>query len=70
MEGLPPTEAALLQHSRRAAFQSGYCWHRSLQAQQDLPSPSMWGWMKDDDGSDWRPLWSILPDISICCRSC
>jgi len=43
MEGLPPTEAALLQHTKRAALQSGYCWNRCLQSQQSLPSPSQWG---------------------------
>ena len=42
MEGLPPTEAALLQHTKRAAYQSGSCWYRSLQAGQNLPSPGEW----------------------------
>lgn len=66
MEGLPPTEAALLQHMKRAAFQSGYCWFLSLSAQQKLPSPSKWGWTTDDS-DEWKPLWTTLPDLANCC---
>jgi hypothetical protein len=67
MEGLPPTEAALFQHTKRAAFQSGYCWHRSLQPQQNLPSPSEWGWVKNDTDGDWKPLWTTIPVVADCC---
>ena len=34
MDSLPPTQATLIQHIKRAILQSGYCWYRSLQAQQ------------------------------------
>jgi hypothetical protein len=67
MEGLPPTEAALFQHTKRAAFQSGYCWHRSLQPQQSLSSPSEWGWVKNDTDGDWKPLWTTIPVVADCC---
>ena len=66
MEGLPPTEGALLQHTKRATYQSGFCWNRSLQAQQNLPSPGEWGWLADDDDCKWKPLWSDLPDVAKC----
>jgi hypothetical protein len=66
MEGLPPTEAALLQHTKRAVYQSGYCWYQSLSAQQILPSPSEWGWV-DDGSGQWMPLWTTLPDVAKCC---
>jgi len=59
MENLPPTEAALLKHVRRAALQSGYYWHQCMSAQQTLPSPSNWGWVADRDGF-WKPLWTTL----------
>jgi hypothetical protein len=26
IDGLPPTQAALIQHTKRAAYQAGYCW--------------------------------------------
>jgi len=65
MEGLPPTEAALLQHTKRAVYQSGFCWFRSLQAEQNLPSPGEWGWLADDD-CKWKPLWTDLPDVAKC----
>ena len=67
MESLPPTQGALIQHTNRAVFQSGYVWFRSLQAKQDLPFPCDWGWIKDDEGGVLRPLWSSLPDIAKCC---
>ena len=65
MEGLPPTEAALLQHTKRAAYQSGFCWRQSLQSQQNLPSPADWGWTNEDDS--WKPLWTVLPEMAKCC---
>ena len=43
MEALPPTFAALLQHSCRAAYQAGHVWAQSLVQQQQLPSPEDWG---------------------------
>ena len=66
IEGLPPTEAALLQHAKRAALQSGYYWHQCMSAQQTLPSPSDWGWVADSS-SHWKPLWTTLPDVAKCC---
>jgi hypothetical protein len=67
MEGIPPTEAALLQHTKRAALQSGYCWNRCLQSQQSLSSPSEWGWTKGDNDGIWKPLWTTLPAVAECC---
>lgn len=49
--------------SLHAVYQGGYCWYRSLRAQQHLPSPSEWGWQMDEDGM-WRPSWTTLPDIA------
>ena len=60
-DSLPPTQAALLQHIKRAAYQSGYCWHQSLQAAQVLPSCADWGWMRLSESSKWQPLWTVLP---------
>lgn len=51
IDGLPPTEAALIQRTKRAAYQAGYCWAQAMIVSPNLPSPGTWGWKsKDDDG--------------------
>ena len=68
MQDIPPSRAALLQHVKRAAYQSGYCWHTALQSQQNLPCPSNWGWVKSEGiEAAWQPLWTTLPDVANCC---
>lgn len=46
-EMLPPTSDSLLQHLKRANYQT-YIWRTSLTAMQDLPSPEGNGWKKED----------------------
>ena len=36
---IPPTEATLKDHVKRAVYQAGYCWGQTLVANQELPSP-------------------------------
>jgi len=60
IESIPPTQAALEQHAKRAAFQAGHVWGRALQPMQELPSAADWGWNLSSDG--WIPTWSILPE--------
>ena len=43
IEAIPPTQAALVQHTRRAAYQGGHCWGHALVPKLNLPSPSQWG---------------------------
>lgn len=64
LENLPPTQAALEQHSRRASLQSN-CWNQALVRCPRLPSPSDWGWKRDQAG--WQPLWTTLPEASQSC---
>ena len=66
MEALPPTFAALLQHSYRAAYQAGYVWRQSLVGQQQLPPPEDWGW-KIVEGT-YLPHWTDLPEAAIAVR--
>ena len=42
---IPPTENALLQHCKRAIYQTGV-WSRCLEPNQNLPSPSNFGWKR------------------------
>ena len=52
------SQAALFQHTRRAAYQAGHVWAACLQREPQLPSPSDWGWTNDI--SKWEPVWSYL----------
>ena len=43
-DAIPPTRAALLQHTNRAAYQAGHCWGvEALTPSPDLHSPGDWG---------------------------
>lgn len=64
LENLPPTQAALKQHIKRASYQSN-CWKQCLTTHYELPSPADWGWRKDITG--WQPLWTTLPQASETC---
>ena len=47
LESIPPTQAALFQHVKRAILQSSFYWHQALSVQQEIPDFSGWGWQKD-----------------------
>ena len=47
-EMLPPTSESLLQHVKRANYQT-YIWRHLLDAMQDLNSPDEHGWEKEED---------------------
>ena len=40
IENIPPTQAALAQHIKRAAYQEGHAWGQALEPMQELPSPA------------------------------
>ena len=54
MENIPPSQAALLEHSKRAAFQAGHIWGQTLVSEPEVPTPGEWGWEELDK------KWSIL----------
>lgn len=66
MEVLPPTSAALIQHTKRVAYQAGYVWGQSLMADPELPCPSKHGW-KRSPAQTWEPIWTTLPEASVSC---
>ena len=45
LENIPPTQAALEQHLKRARYQCN-CWNMCLSPDPQLPDPSNWGWTK------------------------
>lgn len=67
IDGLPPTQAALIQHTKRAAYQAGHCWGQMIVAAPELPSPSDWGWKRKDTGG-WEVNWTTLPEAAQACR--
>ena len=64
LENLPPTQAALMQHIKRASYQSN-CWNHALTTNPEFPSPIDWG-RKEITG--WQPLWTTLPEASRSCH--
>ncbi len=65
LENIPPTQAALTQHTRRAIYQAVHCWGQALVAMPELPDPGNWGWKKSSTG--WKPLWTTLTDATASC---
>ena len=65
IDNLPPTQAALLQHLKRAVLQAGHVWSQALNPSPELPSPKYWGWKWTSSG--WTPVWTDLPDASKAC---
>ena len=65
IENIPPTQAALTQHIKRASYQAN-CWNQALVLEPELLDPSDWGWTKGTNG--WQPLWNTLPEASKSCH--
>ena len=66
LENIPPTQAALFQHVKRALLQASFYWRQATSVQQEIPDFSEWGWIKDGTSS-WQPLWTTLSDASVAC---
>ena len=67
IENIPPTQAALLQHKKpQASCLSGRtCVGSALIAKPQIPSPHEWGWRRE--GSESRPVWTVLPQAQESC---
>ena len=68
IENIPPTRDALEQHVKRAAYQAGHIWGQSLIGMPETPSPSLWGWQRQDENSPWTPYWCSLPEAAKGCQ--
>ena len=66
IENIPPTRCALVEHVNRAVYQAGHIWGQAMIANPELPNPSDWGWIKNND--TWVPFWSSLPEAAKSCR--
>ena len=75
-ENIPPTRDALALHAKKAAYMSGV-WGQCLILNQNLPSPSDWGWTTNSS-QQWTPAWTSLPTaaqsgeelIRCSCKTC
>ena len=58
-KAIPPTRAALIEHSKLAAYQAGCTciWSQSTVCQPETQSPADWGWIQ---GEVWKICWSSL----------
>ena len=63
---IPPSQNALKEHTKRAAYQAGHIWGQCVIRDPELQCPSKWGWSKEDDS--WKIVWTSLEPISKCCR--
>ena len=46
---IPQTQAALKEHAKRASYEAGYMWGQALKRHPQMPSPSYWGWVEQDE---------------------
>ncbi|GFO47368.1 hypothetical protein PoB_007387300 [Plakobranchus ocellatus] len=66
MDNIPPTKAALLQHTKRAIYQGGYVWGQALVRCPVIPSSNTHGWQKSG-GQGWQIFWTLLPEAVASC---
>ena len=64
MDAIPPTAAALMQHTKRAVYQGGHVWGQAHVRNPELPSPDTCGWRKSAT-KGWEPL--FLPEAAASC---
>lgn len=65
-DSIPPTQAALLEHAKRAAYQAGVIWSQATVSQPETQSPGNWGWIQEADV--WKIFWSTLPPVATICQ--
>ena len=64
LENIPPTQAALEQHLKRARYQCN-CWNMCMSHDPQLPDSSDLGWTKAS--TEWQPFGTTLPEASKSC---
>ena len=61
-EAIPPTRAALIQHTKHAAYQAGFVWAQAILRQPEAENPADWGWEKI--GKEWKVIWTTNSPIA------
>ena len=54
LESIPPSQAALFEHIKRALLQASFYWNQSTSVHQEIPDFREWGWQREDSGV-WLP---------------
>ena len=57
----PPTQVVSIQNTKRAAHRAGHCWAQTMIATSELPSPSEWGWIRNNNDG-----WKYAGNMEIC----
>ena len=63
---IPPTNAALEYHIKRASYQAGCIWGQATTRQMEILRPSEWGWKQQDNS--WQIVWKSLPPVAESCK--
>ena len=63
---IPPTQAALVEHVKRASYQAGVIWGQATICNPDVSSPAQWGWTQK--GDTWQIHWTTRPPIAASCQ--
>jgi len=66
IDNIPPTQNALVQHTKRVIYQAGI-WTSCTRAHPVIPNPSELGWSKTATAKLWEPVWLTIPEISKAC---
>ena len=66
LESIPPSQAALFEHIKRALLQASFYWNQATSVHQEIPYFREWGWQREDSGV-WLPYWTTLQDASKAC---
>jgi len=53
IDNFPPTQAALVEHIKRAAYQEGHVWEQMWVAIPELSSPQEWEW-EPNPNENWE----------------
>ena len=70
MDAIPPTAAALVQHTKRLYTKVGMCGDRRMSVIQNYllqrPVDGIMHWHKSAT-KGWEPLWTLLPEAAASC---
>ena len=62
LESIPPSQAALFEHIKRAMLQASFYWNQATSVHQEIPDFQEWGWQREDS----RCLVAILDNTPRC----
>ena len=65
-DSIPPTRAALTEHTKHATYQAGCIWSQATLCHMEIDSHGEWGWKKQ--GNIWQIFWTSLPPVAESCK--